>query len=131
MATLSSSIVPPKGGCRQYVSLRPPNAIVVKRHYSIGATRVKVISDNKLYDSYAIDLQTVDIEIIGQIICIGRELVKLAGTALLQTNRTRFEKLDADTVEARFRKVDVFHLTLEGSYDLAHSKFEFDEGSNR
>jgi len=57
-------------------TLRTKNAIMVKRLQPTGATRVKVMSDNKLYDSYEIDLDTGDIEIIGQVIWIGRELVK-------------------------------------------------------
>jgi hypothetical protein len=46
-------------------------------------------------------------------------------------NRARFAKLDADTVEAGFRRVDVHHLTLEGSDYVAHSELELDHGSNR
>jgi phage repressor protein C with HTH and peptisase S24 domain len=34
------------------------------------------MSDNKLYDSYEIDLESGDIEILGQVIWIGKELVK-------------------------------------------------------
>lgn len=57
-------------------ALRTKNAVLVKRLQPTGATRIKVMSDNKLYDSYEIDLETGDIEIIGQVIWIGRELVK-------------------------------------------------------
>lgn len=57
-------------------ALRTKNAVMVKRLQPTGATRIKVMSDNKLYDSYEIDLETGDIEIIGQVIWIGRELVK-------------------------------------------------------
>ncbi|MCJ7664920.1 MAG: hypothetical protein MUO24_11860 [Desulfobacterales bacterium] len=57
-------------------ALRTKNAVMVKRLQPIGAARIKVMSDNKLYDSYEIDLETGDIEIIGQVIWIGRELVK-------------------------------------------------------
>jgi len=57
-------------------ALRTKNAVMVKRLQPTGATRIKVMSDNKLYDSYEIDLKTGDIEIIGQVIWIGRELVK-------------------------------------------------------
>lgn len=45
-------------------------------------------------------------------------------------NGARFAKLDPDAVEAGFRRVNVFHLTLEGSDYLAHSEFDFDNGSN-
>ena len=57
-------------------ALRTKNAVMVKRLQPIGAARIKVMSDNKLYDSYEIDLETGDIEIIGQVIWIGREVVK-------------------------------------------------------
>jgi len=57
-------------------ALRTKNAVMVKRLQPTGATRIKVMSDNKLYDSYEIDLETGDVEIIGQVIWIGRELVK-------------------------------------------------------
>jgi len=57
-------------------ALRTKNAVMVKRLQPTGATRVKAMSDNKLYDSYEIDLETGDIEIVGQVIWIGRELVK-------------------------------------------------------
>ncbi len=57
-------------------SLRTKNAVMVKRLQSIGAARIKVMSDNKLYDSYEIDLESGDIEIIGQVIWIGREVVR-------------------------------------------------------
>jgi hypothetical protein len=46
-------------------------------------------------------------------------------------NRARFAKLDADTVEAGLRRVDVHHLTPEGGDYLAHSEFELDHGSDR
>jgi phage repressor protein C with HTH and peptisase S24 domain len=49
---------------------------MIKRLQPTGATRIKVMSDNKLYDSYEIDLETGDMEIIGRVIWIGRELVK-------------------------------------------------------
>jgi phage repressor protein C with HTH and peptisase S24 domain len=52
------------------------NAVMIKRLQPTGATRIKVMSDNKLYDSYEIDLETGDMEIIGRVIWIGRELVK-------------------------------------------------------
>lgn len=57
-------------------ALRTKNAVMVKRLQPTGATRITVMSDNKLYDSYEIDLETGDIEVIGQVIWIGRELVK-------------------------------------------------------
>ncbi|OGP52709.1 MAG: hypothetical protein A2Y65_07300 [Deltaproteobacteria bacterium RBG_13_52_11] len=57
-------------------ALRTKNVVMVKRLQPIGDTRIKVMSDNKLYDSYEIDLEMGDIEIIGQVIWIGRELVK-------------------------------------------------------
>jgi phage repressor protein C with HTH and peptisase S24 domain len=57
-------------------ALRFKNAVIVKRLQPVGAARVKAMSDNKLYDSYEIDLETGDIEIIGQVIWIGRELVR-------------------------------------------------------
>ena len=57
-------------------ALRFKNAVMVRRLQPIGAARIKVMSDNKLYDSYEIDLETGDIEIIGQVIWIGRELVR-------------------------------------------------------
>jgi phage repressor protein C with HTH and peptisase S24 domain len=57
-------------------ALRAKNAVMVKRLQPIGAARLKVMSDNKLYDSYEIDLESGDIEIIGQLIWIGRELVR-------------------------------------------------------
>lgn len=57
-------------------ALRTKNAVMVKRLQPIGATRIKVMSDNKLYESYEIDLESEDMEIIGQVIWIGRELVK-------------------------------------------------------
>ena len=57
-------------------ALRTKAAIMVKRLQPTGGARIKVMSDNKLYDSYEIDLKTGDIEIIGQVIWIGRELVK-------------------------------------------------------
>ena len=57
-------------------ALRTKNAVMVKRLQPTGAARIKVMSDNKLYDSYEIDLETGDIKIIGQVIWIGRELVK-------------------------------------------------------
>ena len=57
-------------------ALRTKSAVMVKRLQPTGATRIKVMSDNKLYDSYEIDLKSGDIEIIGQVIWIGRELVK-------------------------------------------------------
>jgi phage repressor protein C with HTH and peptisase S24 domain len=57
-------------------ALRIENAVMVKRLQPMGDHRIKVMSDNKLYESYELDLGTGDIEIIGQIIWIGRELVK-------------------------------------------------------
>lgn len=57
-------------------ALRFKNAVMIKRLQPTGAARIKVMSDNKLYDSYEIDLEAGDIEIIGQVIWIGRELVK-------------------------------------------------------
>jgi phage repressor protein C with HTH and peptisase S24 domain len=57
-------------------ALRAKNAVMVKRLQPIGAARIKVMSDNKLYDSYEIDLESGDIEIIGQLIWIGREVVR-------------------------------------------------------
>ncbi len=57
-------------------ALRTKNAIMVRRLQPIGAARIKVMSDNKLYDSYEIDLESGDIEIIGQVIWIGREVVR-------------------------------------------------------
>jgi phage repressor protein C with HTH and peptisase S24 domain len=57
-------------------ALRTENAVMVKRLQPMEANRIKVMSDNKLYESYAIDLDKGDIEIIGQVIWIGRELVK-------------------------------------------------------
>jgi phage repressor protein C with HTH and peptisase S24 domain len=57
-------------------ALRTKNAVMVKRLQPIGAARIKVMSDNKLYDSYEIDLESGDIEIIGQVIWIGREVVR-------------------------------------------------------
>jgi len=57
-------------------ALRFKNAVMIKRLQPISAGRIKVMSDNKLYDSYEIDLEAGDIEIIGQVIWIGRELVK-------------------------------------------------------
>lgn len=57
-------------------ALRTQNVVMVKRLQPIGAARIKVMSDNKLYDSYEIDLESGDIEILGQVIWIGRELVK-------------------------------------------------------
>ena len=57
-------------------ALRIENAVMVKRLQPMGDRRIKVMSDNKLYESYELDLGTGDIEIIGQIIWIGRELVK-------------------------------------------------------
>jgi phage repressor protein C with HTH and peptisase S24 domain len=57
-------------------ALRAKNAVMVKRLQPIDARCIKVMSDNKLYESYDIDLDKGDIEIIGQIIWIGRELVK-------------------------------------------------------
>jgi phage repressor protein C with HTH and peptisase S24 domain len=57
-------------------ALRFKNAVMVKRLQPIDAARIKVMSDNRLYDSYEIDLETGDIEILGQVIWIGRELVR-------------------------------------------------------
>jgi phage repressor protein C with HTH and peptisase S24 domain len=57
-------------------ALRMENAVMVKRLQPMGDRRIKVMSDNKLYESYELDLGKGDIEIIGQIIWIGRELVK-------------------------------------------------------
>jgi phage repressor protein C with HTH and peptisase S24 domain len=57
-------------------ALRIENAVMVKRLQPMGDRRIKVMSDNKLYESYELDLGTGDIEIIGQTIWIGRELVK-------------------------------------------------------
>ena len=57
-------------------ALRTQNAVMVKRLQPIGAARIKVMSDNKLYDSYEIDLESGDIEIIGQVVWIGREVVR-------------------------------------------------------
>ena len=57
-------------------ALRMDNAVMVKRLQPMGASCIKVMSDNKLYESYELDLEKGDIEIIGQIIWIGRELVK-------------------------------------------------------
>ncbi len=57
-------------------ALRAKNAVMVKRLQPIDARCIKVMSDNKLYESYDIDLDKGDIEIIGRIIWIGRELVK-------------------------------------------------------
>jgi phage repressor protein C with HTH and peptisase S24 domain len=57
-------------------ALRTKSAVMVKRLQPIGAARIKVMSDNKLYDSYEIDLETGDIEILGRVIWIGKELVK-------------------------------------------------------
>lgn len=57
-------------------ALRIENAVMVNRLQPMGDRRIKVMSDNKLYESYEFDFGTGDIEIIGQIIWIGRELVK-------------------------------------------------------
>lgn len=57
-------------------ALRTKNAVMVKRLQPIGAARIKVMSDNKLYDSYEINLESGDTEIIGQVIWIGREVVR-------------------------------------------------------
>ena len=57
-------------------ALRIENAVMVNRLQPMGDRRIKVMSDNKLYESYELDFGTGDIEIIGQIIWIGRELVK-------------------------------------------------------
>jgi phage repressor protein C with HTH and peptisase S24 domain len=57
-------------------ALRTQNAVMVKRLQPIGAARIKVMSDNKLYDSYEIDLGSGDIDIIGQVVWIGREVVR-------------------------------------------------------
>jgi phage repressor protein C with HTH and peptisase S24 domain len=57
-------------------ALRTKNAVMVKRLQPIGTARIKVMSDNKLYDSYEIDLEAGDIEILGRVIWIGRELIK-------------------------------------------------------
>jgi len=57
-------------------AFRMENAIMVKRLQPMGDRCIKVMSDNKFYESYELDLGTGDIEIIGQIIWIGRELVK-------------------------------------------------------
>lgn len=46
-------------------------------------------------------------------------------------NRARFAKLDADTAEAGFSRVNVHDLTREGSNYVAHSEFHLDNGSNR
>ena len=57
-------------------ALRTKAAVMVKRLHPTAGARIKVMSDNKFYDSYEIDLKTGDIEVIGQVIWIGRELVK-------------------------------------------------------
>ena len=57
-------------------ALRTKAAVMVKRLQPTAGARIKVTNDNKLYDSYEIDLKTGDIEVIGQVIWIGRELVK-------------------------------------------------------
>jgi phage repressor protein C with HTH and peptisase S24 domain len=57
-------------------ALRTKNAVMVKRLQPIGTARLQVMSDNKLYDSYEIDLDIGDIEIIGQVVWIGREVVR-------------------------------------------------------
>ena len=57
-------------------ALRIENAVMVKRLQPMGDRRIKVMSDNKLYESYELDLGAGDSEIIGQVIWIGRELVK-------------------------------------------------------
>jgi phage repressor protein C with HTH and peptisase S24 domain len=57
-------------------ALRTENAVMVKRLQPMDANHIKAMSDNKLYESYEIDLGKGDIEIIGQVIWIGRELVK-------------------------------------------------------
>jgi phage repressor protein C with HTH and peptisase S24 domain len=57
-------------------ALRIENAVMVNRLQPMGDRRIKVMSDNKLYESYELDFGTGDIEIIGQVIWIGRELVK-------------------------------------------------------
>jgi phage repressor protein C with HTH and peptisase S24 domain len=57
-------------------ALRAKNAVMVKRLQPIGAGRIRVMSDNKLYDSYEIDLAVGDIEILGQVVWIGREVVR-------------------------------------------------------
>jgi phage repressor protein C with HTH and peptisase S24 domain len=57
-------------------ALRTENAVMVKRLQPMDANRIKAMSDNKLYESYEIDLGKGDIEIIGQVIWVGRELVK-------------------------------------------------------
>jgi phage repressor protein C with HTH and peptisase S24 domain len=57
-------------------ALRIENAVMVNRLQPMGDRRIKVMSDNKLYESYELDFGIGDIEIIGQIIWIGRELVK-------------------------------------------------------
>jgi phage repressor protein C with HTH and peptisase S24 domain len=57
-------------------ALRTQNAVMVKRLQPMGAARIQVMSDNKLYDSYEIDLDIGDIEIIGQVVWIGREVVR-------------------------------------------------------
>ncbi len=57
-------------------ALRTKNAVMIKRLQPIGAGRIKVMSDNKLYDSYEIEREGGDIEIIGQVIWIGREVAR-------------------------------------------------------
>ena len=57
-------------------AFRIENAVMVKRLQPMGDRRITAMSDNKLYESYELDLGAGDIEVIGQIIWIGRELVK-------------------------------------------------------
>lgn len=55
--------------------LRSGEGIVVRRLQPIGR-RLQAISDNKLYETYEIDPSDSDIEVVGQVIWIGRELVR-------------------------------------------------------
>lgn len=57
-------------------ALRMENTVMVKRLQPMGDRRIRVMSDNKLYESYELYLGTENIEIIGQAIWIGRELEK-------------------------------------------------------
>jgi phage repressor protein C with HTH and peptisase S24 domain len=57
-------------------ALRVGNIVMVKRLQLIREGRLLVMSDNKLYDGFELDLIVENAEIVGQIVWLSRELVK-------------------------------------------------------
>jgi phage repressor protein C with HTH and peptisase S24 domain len=49
--------------------LRLDNAILVKRVQPLPDNNIKVTSDNKIYESYNLNLSTENADIIGKVVC--------------------------------------------------------------